>query len=221
MKPLFVLDQLAVAWTMYYTDNNDRLVYNRPGFGNSNSWVWGQMSWNYGTDNTNTIMLTQGLLGPYTARNVGVYHCPADNSVADGMTQPRVRSVSMNAFVGPRDDLGSPINSNWKQFIKHTGIAKPAMVFVFLDEQPDSINDAWFVFCTAGDPSERDYWSDLPSSSHNGAGGFAFADGHSEIQRWKVGSTTRAAMRTSADFPIKVGNDKRDIIWVADRTTYQ
>jgi prepilin-type N-terminal cleavage/methylation domain-containing protein/prepilin-type processing-associated H-X9-DG protein len=213
--------QLAVAWTMYYTDNNDRLVNNRPGTGTSNSWVWGVMSWNYGTDNTNTIMLTQGLLGPYTSRNVGVFHCPADNSVADMMTQTRVRSVSMNAFVGPRDDVGTPINTGWKQFLKHTSIARPAMIFVFLDEQPDSINDDWFVFCTASDPSERNYWSDLPASYHNGAGGFSFADGHSEIQRWRDGSTLRGIMRTSADFPLPVGNNKRDITWVADRTTYQ
>jgi len=27
-------------------------------------------------------------------------------------------------------------------------------------------------------------WSDMPASYHNGAAGFSFADGHSEIHKW-------------------------------------
>jgi prepilin-type N-terminal cleavage/methylation domain-containing protein/prepilin-type processing-associated H-X9-DG protein len=213
--------QLMIAWTMYYTDNNDRLVYNRPGNGNINSWVWGQMSWNNNSDNIDTTKLTQGLLGLYTAKNVGIFHCPADTSIANGMSANRVRSVSMNGFVGPPDDAGTSINSAWRQFLKHPAITRPAMIYVFLDEQPDSINDGWYVFCTSSDPTERSYWSDLPASYHNGACGFAFADGHSEIQRWLADTTKRPIRHTSSDFPIPVGSDKRDINWVADRTTYQ
>ena len=89
----------------------------------------------------------------------------------------------------------------------------------FLDEHPDSINDGWFVFCTGADPTERTAWSDLPASYHNGAGGFAFADGHSEIAKWRAGSTKRAVVKNTSDFPVAVGTDKRDIEWVAQRTT--
>ena len=49
----------------------------------------------------------------------------------------------MNAFVGPCDDAGSPIFPAWAQFIKLSSIRNPAMIFVFLDEQPDFIKDGW------------------------------------------------------------------------------
>ena len=93
------------------------------------------------------------------------------------------------------------------------------MIFVFLDEHPDSINDGWFVFCTSGDPSERSYWSDLPASYHNGAGGFAFADGHSEIRKW-VGSRTVPALKPGRELSLNVASpNNQDVKWLMDRTT--
>jgi prepilin-type processing-associated H-X9-DG protein len=52
--------------------------------------------------------------------------------------------------------------------------------WVYLDEHPDSINDAGFF-----NPHVSS-WIDQPATYHNGAGGFAFADGHSEIHKWKA-----------------------------------
>jgi prepilin-type processing-associated H-X9-DG protein len=92
------------------------------------------------------------------------------------------------------------------------------MVFVFLDEHPDWINDGWYIFCYGGGPGDNSSWSDLPSSYHNGAAGFSFADGHSEIKRWLV-STTQPAHLTV--WPVPVGPDKRDFNWVAERATYR
>ena len=128
----------------------------------------------------------------------------------------------MNAFVGNRGD-GLPIATGWAQFLKLGSIRNPSGIFVFLDEHPDSINDGWFVFCTAGNPAERTDWSDLPASYHNNAGGFSFADGHSEIRKWKNGSTLRGVMKTDNDFPVEVipASQIADIQWVAERTTYR
>ena len=100
-----------------------------------------------------------------------------------------------------------------------TDFRNSATTYVFLDEHPDSINDGFFVFCTAGDPAEDTAWSDLPSSSHNGACGFSFADGHSEIKKWMSVATKRPVKKSTSDFPIAVGPDKRDVQWVRDRTT--
>jgi hypothetical protein len=47
--------------------------------------------------NTNTLFLRQGLLGPYTAKTLGVYKCPADR--IPSRAGPRVRSVSMNTYL--------------------------------------------------------------------------------------------------------------------------
>jgi len=60
------------------------------------------------------------------------------------------RSVSMNAFVGPWDNAGSPVLSGWSQFIKLPAIRNPSMIFVILDEHPDFVNDGWYIFCNNG-----------------------------------------------------------------------
>lgn len=87
---------------------------------------------------------------------------------------------------------------------------------MFLDEHPDFVNDGWYVFCNDG-PEGR-LWSDLPASYHNGAAGFAFADGHSDIKRWLV-STTKQAHYTV--WPVPTGTDRRDFLWVSQRATYR
>jgi len=211
--------QLTLAWITYAHENSDRLVYNKPvSTTDLNNWAGDVMSWGTDPQNTNTTLLANSKLGPYTANNVGIFKCPADKYPCP--LGPRVRSVSMNAFVGPQDNQGTPINDQWRQFLKLTDFLNPVGIFVLLDEHPDSINDGWYVFCTAADPSERTAWSDLPASYHNGAAGFSFADGHSEIKRWRNGSTKRAVQRNGNGFPIAVAaSDRDDISWVAERTT--
>jgi prepilin-type processing-associated H-X9-DG protein len=124
----------------------------------------------------------------------------------------------MNAFVGNKGDGGS-INYQYRQYLKLGDFNNPVGIFVLLDEHPDSINDGWFVFCTAADPAEEATWSDLPASYHGGACGFSFADGHSEIKKWVSGTTIHGVVRNSSYFPVPVGNDKRDIRWVSLKTT--
>src|ERR1035437_450059 len=215
--------QLMLAWSMYANDFNDRLVYNKTIFGTesnpSNNWVGDVMSWSSDLQNTNLDLIKGALLGPYVAKNPGIYKCPADQKPCP--LGPRARSISMNAFVGPQDDSGSPINYLWQQFIKLTSIRNPSAIFVTLDEHPDSINDVWYVWCTSGDPSERWTWCDLPASYHNGACGFSFADGHAEIKKWMAAATKRPVLGSGDGFPLDAGPDKRDIAWVAERTTYK
>ncbi len=212
--------QLTLAWITYSEDFNDHLVYNKPYMTtDSNNWVGDVMSWAADPQVTNLTLLTTAALSPYTAKNVGVYKCPADRVPCP--LGSRARSDSMNAFVGPQDAQGTPINSAWKQFIKLGDFRIPSDIIVFMDEHPDSINDGWMVFCTAANPAERTGWSDLPASYHNGACGFSFADGHSEIRKWVSASTKRPVEQNSSGFPVPVGSDTRDITWFALRTTYQ
>jgi len=211
---------MTVAWKMYSGDFNDRLVYNKPSAAtDTNNWVGNNLDWSSNPGNTNVNLIKDALLGPYVAKNVGVFKCPADQVPCP--VGPRTRSYSMNAFVGPWDAFGTPINSNYKQFLKDSDFRNASGIYVFLDEHPDSINDGWFVFCTGGDPGIRTYWSDLPASFHNGACGFSFADGHSEIKKWRNGATLRPVKQTSSDFPISTQGRGDDIGWVADRTTYK
>ena len=62
----------------------------------------------------------------------------------------------------------------------------PSRTWVLMDEHPDSIDDGRFSL----DPA-ADHWIDIPASYHNGACGFAFADGHSYIKKWRSASTLR------------------------------
>src|ERR1039458_1857785 len=169
-------------------------------------------------EDTSTTLLQVGLLAPQGGKNIGIYHCPADHTTttaSNGGRYPRVRSVSMNAFVGPWNDAGSPVYSGWAQFIKLTAIRNPSMIFVFLDESPQTLNDGWYVFCNNG--PDGNLWSDMPAYYHNGACGFSFADGHSEIKRW-LSSVTKMPFD---QWPIPTGSDKRDFLWVSERATYK
>ena len=179
------------------------------------------MDWNFNPDNIDRTKLTEGKLGPYTAKNVGIFHCPADRSMGFGQTQLRVRSVSMNAFVGnPTPGGQGKLFAGWQQYLKMTDFRQPTEKFVFLDEHPDSINDGWFVYCTSDGPPELSRWSDLPASYHNGAAGFAFADGHSEIHKWLEPSTKKPNIKGGVSLPLSVpANQQRDIGWIYRAST--
>jgi prepilin-type N-terminal cleavage/methylation domain-containing protein/prepilin-type processing-associated H-X9-DG protein len=215
--------QLTLGWLQYSGDNNERTVDNYAG-SVSGSWVEGQMLWFLPNDNLDTAKLTQGKLGAYVGKSVGVFHCPADKSMGVGQTQLRVRSVSMNAFVGSRspDPLNQAVFAGWQQFLKMGDFKNPTGTFVLLDEHPDSINDGWFVYCTGGGP-ELTTWSDLPASYHNGAAGFSFADGHAEIHKWRdVGTkqpNIRGGIKGALPLTVAPSNQTNDIGWIFRAST--
>jgi len=57
----------------------------------------------------------------------------------------------------------------------------------------------------------------LPTSYHNGACGFAFADGHSEIKRWLDRRTIVPVKRAAFSSGNQANN--RDIEWLWSKTT--
>jgi len=211
------LKQVQLAWGMYADDNNGRLPENRGMSVTSNAWVTGTLRWDSTfapwPDNTNTLFLTEGELGPYVAKNVGIFKCPADKY--PGARGSRVRSISMNGFAGDVDRINAGLNPSWKLYLKITDITAPppAMCWIFLDEHPDSINDPLFsVLMTPGA-----LWTDVPASYHNGACGFSFADGHSEIRKWLDARTIQPVLHRNPS----AGNglfSPRDMLWLQQRT---
>jgi prepilin-type N-terminal cleavage/methylation domain-containing protein/prepilin-type processing-associated H-X9-DG protein len=218
IKCMSNLKQLQIAWFMYAGDNKDNVVLNAGAFTtNFNSWVTGWLDWNKGVPpgaNTNGIYLVGGVLGPYTAKNLGIYKCPADKvPSADG---PRNRSYSMNGFVGDYNgDMARVYGASaYRTYKRMSDFIKPgpAMTFVCLDEDPDSINDGLFGMHLPIPPNANwpaQTWDDFPASYHVGACGFSFADGHAEIHKWKDAKNTRATGKTSP----------QDQPWVARRTS--
>jgi prepilin-type processing-associated H-X9-DG protein len=87
--------------------------------------------------------------------------------------------MSMNTWLSPivpYNNIKTVIS-----YYKESELVNPgsANLWVFIDENPVSINDGSFI-CDPQIPQ----WIDCPASYHNGAGGVAFADGHAEIHRW-------------------------------------
>ncbi|MDB6023271.1 MAG: xcpT 2 [Pedosphaera sp.] len=209
--------QLMVAWHLYAADFSDTLPFNLGGDTGPNSWEYAEMSWNNTPANTNYSQMMRGQLGKY-ASNYKIYHCPADSSVAPGMTDPRVRSISMSFVAGDKSPTGSKqavYDDTWPNFFKISDARNPAMSWIFSDEHPDSINDGFQ--CPPPGDGITNIWSDLPASYHNGAAGYAFADGHSEIHKWVNGSTLHPIMHNSGWLPFTVVGAKDDINWVTAR----
>ena len=222
--------QLAVGWALYADDHDSRLAYNLGGTGvrriasvrTNLNWVNNVLTWSaQDADNTNTATLTEASLGSYVSRAPGVYRCPSDHVLSEEQRaagwSARVRSYSMNAMVGDAGDLsqqGFNINNpGYVQFFKTTTIQQPSQVFIFLDEHPDSINDGYFL-------NKATYykWIDLPASYHNGAAAFAFADGHSELHRWKDSDTKVPARAFATVLPLDIPSGQGiDFHWVLER----
>jgi prepilin-type N-terminal cleavage/methylation domain-containing protein/prepilin-type processing-associated H-X9-DG protein len=102
-------------------------------------------------------------------------------------------------------------NSPWRTFGKatDTGAPGPSKLWVLVDEDVISLNDAALCF-----GMEQPIWYDSPGSAHNGGCGFAFADGHSEAHHWlshDPKESNGAVIDTMADY--------QDWLWMRERTS--
>jgi prepilin-type processing-associated H-X9-DG protein len=225
--------QLMLASLVYVGDFNDALPYNL-GTGEIKkleaqqqflNWSTPVMNWELDSDNTNSVLLTQGGIGPYASGTAKLYRCPADSVVSDIQAQAgwraRVRSISMNAMVGNAGQFilgGANLNNpDYKQFLTVAQIPQPAQIFVLTEEHPDSINDGYFL-----NKPDSLRWMDLPASYHNGAANLAFADGHLESHRWRFASTKPPALADAAHLPFLVpATERGDFYWLMQRTTIE
>ncbi len=89
------------------------------------------------------------------------------------------------------------------------------MLWVLLDEDENSINDAGFAVSMTTRPLQMVDW---PATYHNMACGFAFADGHSEIHKWK---DARTKVKNGDTTRLTVGQQPGsvDIMWMQERTS--
>ena len=235
------LKQLGMAWTMYTHDFEDRVPPN-VGLISSDpqmNWVVGVMTLDGGDnlifpgknnpDNTNTTFLKKSLIWPYH-QSLGVWHCPSDQSMSTlfGKRYPHVRSVSMNTWVGnydARTGFTSEPTPGFKVFKKTTGMLDPgpSQTFLLLDEREDSINDGCYLMYMDGYPEKPALQKlcDYPATYHNGAGGFNFCDGHSEIHRW-VDPRTKPVLKSDfhlSALPPRQTPFNSDVSWIQQRAT--
>ena len=204
--------QLGMAWIMYYSDNQGRLVrnsdedtlnnltgYTDPSLktGTNSQWCPGRQDVAQYTgvlylspdgtplaQNAGYQWIMAGLLYPYI-NTVKVYKCPADLGFVlfGGRQLPHVRSMSMNGCLSPVQPWNKDASVNYYLTESSMRSPGPANLFVFIDENPGSINDGYFL-----DDPDYDQWYDYPAITHDNASGMAFADGHVEMHRWRDGA---------------------------------
>ena len=229
--------QLAVAWMMYARDNNDKLVPNgslayqpdsnggsysenplldpnlRPG-GKIAQWCPGNLQYtamDFSPYYTNWIKA--GLLYPYV-QNVAVYKCPADLSkcpygASPTFAVPAERTYSVNCWVGGMQ-VWAP---GYKEYYKLSQMNRPspARTWVFIEEDPSSIDDAYFVV----DPTQPQTWYEIPAALHGNWSVLTYADGHSDAHRW-TGTRKNESGGTRPGLP---GEPIADLAWLISVST--
>src|ERR1043166_8679216 len=230
--------QMMVAMQMYTSDYRDLFPPN-PDDGNTTpgyNWCPGKCGPGQPQEFNSDILKdpTRSLLAPYIGNNVAIFKCPADKrsgrSTAPstlGQNVPAARTFSMSQAVGtdpyPPSRGQLPVNGPWLDgthqhtrsgpwltYAKTTTIStpSPAALWVLIDENEKSINDAGFAVTMVGNK-----FLDGPGSYHNFGCGLAFADGHSEIHKWKD-------RRTSWTTGAEVYNPPNpDVSWLQERTS--
>jgi prepilin-type N-terminal cleavage/methylation domain-containing protein/prepilin-type processing-associated H-X9-DG protein len=229
--------QLALAWRMYAEDNRDVLVYasQNPNTPQLDKYAWAndlmdfnpanQSNWNIDAD------ITKRPLWQYN-RNAGIYRCPADHSavMVGGVSKPRVRSISMNLYVGGfdgTDDLFAtavPYRVYLKLAQMNGVVGPPDKIFVFLDEREDCINWGNYMtdmkgYANPASPALYEFDQDMPAFYHNRGCGFSFADGHSELHRWRDDRTMPAIQYGVATSRLLTVPRDQDVAWLQDHST--
>lgn len=186
------------------------------------------------------------VMAPQTGNNSKIYKCPADPGASRlGAVRSRsVRSFAMNQAVGTvcsqfkngSGHSGSPpppvlpTNGPWlngghshvagslfRTFGKDSDFVSPAMTWVFIDEHHESINDAGFAH-PGTPPGVTVRWVDFPAVYHGKAGGLSFADGHSEIRKWK-GLNYPGTGTPGNVVGVAGSQNRQDWDWLAERSS--
>ena len=196
--------------TAYFTGGTDTAAQNK-----MKNWVVGTMAKTLDADDEqwkstglSELLDPNTVLSPYLPSRA-IWHCPADNYVDTyAGNSVHVRSYSMNSAVGTEyytaltgggGTVGSPVNggwltgsaynasqTTWRTYGKSSSFTAPgpAQTWLIMDENPITINDASFAV-SAEAAVGKTYLIDYPTGLHGGAGGLSFADGHSEVHKWK------------------------------------
>ncbi len=238
--------QLTLAWRLYADDNEDIILAARsqgntyrgktvpdwtglgpPGGSGAPGWL--DLPVNDDGELLPELSIMKSPMWPYIS-SAKAWKCPSDKSTGrvrsgpqQGQTLRRVRSMSMNSWSGGSAWANS--GAGWKvyQTLNDYNDPGPSQTFVLLDEREDSINDGYFVVDMAGFPGRGSAHKivDYPASYHNGAGGFSFADGHSEIHKF-VDPRTTPVLAKGRELSLNVASpNNRDVVWMQERSTRQ
>lgn len=233
--------QLMTAMSMYTHENRDFFPPN-PGDGNDSpgqNWCPGTAGAGQVEEFNPDILADSrySLLASYVSSNAALFRCTCDTRVGVysgsntnklGKRVPSARTISMNGAVGTVAAGNKPVDGPWLDgFHTHTRNhpwrtygsvsdlvnPRPAGLFVLIEENPFSLNDADFAFSRSVPK-----WVDYPSTLHNLGGVVGFADTHAELHKW-VTPTLRLAGAPPGTGIQPVAPNDPDWSWLGQRTT--
>jgi prepilin-type processing-associated H-X9-DG protein len=101
----------------------------------------------------------------------------------------------MNEYCGNKSATLADVN--YKLFVKFTDFGmglSSSDCWVFLDENPLSLNDGFIYFDPAGNTVY-----DRPAVNHGNLSSFSFADGHAELHKWFNTYLSATSMSAGSD----------------------
>ncbi len=217
--------QLALAWNMYSTDNQDRVVNFL-----QNKNATGDVPWRYesgpiavvipaGTSNERRIQLwiengyRQGALNTY-APSPGIIHCPGD-------TRIKLKAGKGYTYVS-LSGIGT-LNGEVSEILKISMLSSVSERFIWAEENDPRGENVGSWIMAQGSPAQDFKGAQLVDSTaifHGDASTFNYADGHADSKKWV--DPVMKAYSASMD-PNKFGsapNDTKapnDVRWLARR----
>ena len=186
--------QLALAWTMYAGENDEKFCSPLPGWFGSDKYKYSWVAWNTITDDwpgeppkwSEDLWhqsITLGALWPYTETK-GVYRCPAGNP------HEQITYSSFGALGGePRAEYG-------KILTKISQLVQPGSRAVYIDEGYLTPHDFSVYYA-------KEKWWDQPPVRHNEGVTIAYADGHADHWKWRDQRTKEMCRMSWGDFETK------------------
>ena len=223
--------QLCLAWKMYVEDSQDKFLYaqdpdlsNRPG--KEYAWLPSDLSNGYNHETDEDATIRQSPLWPYCGKNAGIWKCPSLKKLIPdpqkGTSLPYAWGHSMNYFMGGDNDQNyerewAPIMSVYHKLSDISSEPGPSGIFLFIDQREDYFTLLAYQVSMLGWPSfNMSYnFSSWPAFSHTGCASFTFADGHSELHKWRVGTTTPVPAPSNLSVP--ANQDTKWLQWHATR----
>jgi prepilin-type N-terminal cleavage/methylation domain-containing protein len=142
-------------------------------------------------------------------KNARIYKCPSDRekvTIGSG-SYPRLRSYSMNSYIGWSQPAAGWNSGNYRAFDKTADLtpAGPAQIFLFADMNPGSICHSAFVIT-------EEWFYHVPFAGHSGSGVLTYADGHADTHRWTDPRTVKPDWDLSTHFAGMANNP--DLDWL-------
>jgi prepilin-type N-terminal cleavage/methylation domain-containing protein/prepilin-type processing-associated H-X9-DG protein len=217
--------QLITGLLMWTHDNEDRLPFSWSGTDQLGTPAWCDGAMATTPDAVDETLIQRSPTFP-NVPSLMVFRCPSDRStfMYRGELKPRIRSYSMNGYLGYAKGTVPGNSPPMKPASKMGEITRPGPsdVFAFLDEHENSINDSHFTAFSNMKSFGNQGWLDTPSGRHGNATGFSFTDGHAEVHKWvdsDIQTAQYGANGTPPWNPGLVGKPgPRDFAWFTNHT---